>query len=215
MDRSETIGSSMLNESIKAVLFDFGGVLAEEGFSNGLVAMAREQNLDVDNMPSAGMNAVYDSGYVLGQGTVSDFWALLRKRTSLHGDEEILTERILNGFVLRPWMMALVRRLRDQGYITGILSDQSDWLDRLDEKYQFKGEFDHIFNSYYLGKGKQDPSLFAEIAVALGLPPSAILFVDDNAGNVARARSAGMLAIHYIDRERCEEELDFHSTIIR
>ena len=200
---------------IKAVLFDFGGVLAEEGFSNGLVTMAREQRLDVDGMPNAAMRAVYDSGFVLGQGTAADFWALLRERTGLDGDEEILTKRILGGFVIRPWMIELVRRLRDQGYITGILSDQSDWLDRLDEKYQFKDEFDHIFNSYYLGKGKQDPSLFAEIAAALGLPSSVILFVDDNAGNVARARAAGMQAIHYVDRESCTEELNSHLTIVR
>ena len=197
----------MQNQSIKAVLLDFGGVLAEEGFSKGLMAIAQEQNLDVDSMPIAAMNAVYDSGFVLGRGTASDFWTLLRERTGLDGDEDILTRRILDGFVVRPWMIELVRRLRDQGYITGILSDQTDWLDRLDEKYRFKGEFDHIFNSYYLGKGKQDPSLFAEIAAVLVLPPSAILFVDDNAGNVARADDEGFRVIHYVDRVSFTEQL--------
>jgi putative hydrolase of the HAD superfamily len=41
--------------AIKAVLFDFGGVLAEEGFRNGLQALAREQGLDVYGMPRAAM----------------------------------------------------------------------------------------------------------------------------------------------------------------
>ena len=36
----------MLNQSIKAVLLDYGGVIAEEGFRNELAAMAREQGLD-------------------------------------------------------------------------------------------------------------------------------------------------------------------------
>ena len=38
---------NMSNQSIKAVLLDYGGVIAEEGFQNSLRAMAREQGLDV------------------------------------------------------------------------------------------------------------------------------------------------------------------------
>ena len=33
---------------IKTVIFDFGGVLAEEGFREGLLAIARENGLDPD-----------------------------------------------------------------------------------------------------------------------------------------------------------------------
>ena len=197
----------MLNPSLKAVLFDFGGVLADEGFHNGLVAMAREQGLDVQGMPNAAMRAVYDSGFVLGRGSAADFWALMRERTGLQGEDAALTKRILDGFIIRPWMIELVRGLRERGYITGILSDQTDWLDRLDEKYHFSDAFDHIFNSYYMGKGKQDPSLFTDIAATLALAPSAILFVDDNADNVARACEMGFQAIQYVDRESVKELL--------
>ena len=35
-----------MQSGIKAILFDYGGVLAEEGFHNGLVNLAREQGLD-------------------------------------------------------------------------------------------------------------------------------------------------------------------------
>lgn len=198
----------MLNQSIKAVLFDFGGVLAEEGFHNGLVAMAREQGLDVDAMPGAAMQAVYDSGFVLGRGTVTDFWALLRERTGLQGEDAVLTKRILDGFVIRPWIIERVRRLREQGYITGILSDQTNWLDWLDEQYHFSDAFDYIFNSYYLGKGKQDPSLFTDVAAVLALPPSALLFVDDNADNVSRARGEGLQSILYVDRDSFTVEME-------
>lgn len=198
----------MPNQSIKVVLFDFGGVLAEEGFNNGLVAMACEQGLDAEAMPVAAMHAVYDSGFVLGRGTAADFWALLRERTGLAGADEALTTRILDGFIIRPWMIEQVRRLRELGYVTGVLSDQTDWLDRLDEKYHFSEVFDHVFNSYYLGKGKQDPSLFTDIAVTLKLPPSAILFVDDNADNLARAQAAGYQSIHYVERDSFIAEIE-------
>ena len=70
---------------IQAVLFDYGGLLADEGFSNVLEALAKEQHLAVENMTYEGMQSVYDSGFVLGKGSESDFWALLRERTGLHG----------------------------------------------------------------------------------------------------------------------------------
>ena len=197
----------MKGKVIDAVLFDFGGVLAEEGFRNGLVALAQEQGLDTEVMLKEGTMAVYDSGFVLGRGTANDFWTLLRKRTGLVGDNNELSERILSGFVLRPWMIELVTQLRNQGYITGILSDQTYWLDTLNEREHFVDAFDRVYNSYYLGKGKQDPSLFNDVAVDLGMSPSKILFVDDDAGNVTRACDAGMQAIQFVDRRGFISEL--------
>ena len=187
---------------ISAILFDFGGVLAEEGFRNGLITLAGEQELDVNNIPMQGMRAVYDSGFVLGQGTEADFWALLRKRSGLVGEDEELKARIMNGFVVRQSMIDLVQQLRAEGYVTGILSDQTHWLDELDEHYHFSRVFDCIYNSYYLGKGKQDSSLFLDIAKDLKLDPAAILFIDDDEGNVSRAEKMGFKVIHFVSQER-------------
>ena len=195
------------DQKIRAVLFDFGGVLAEEGFRDGLDALASEQGLEIDDMPKAGMQAVYDSGFVLGRGSASEFWELLRQQTGLTGDDDYLTNRILDGFVIRAWMIDWVRQIRSQGYLTGILSDQTYWLDDLDKNNHFGQEFDRIYNSYYLGKGKRDPTLFSDVADDLALPPSAILFIDDDAKNVTRAREAGMQALQYLDKESFAREI--------
>ena len=187
--------------TINAVLFDFGGVIAEEGFANGLTTLAEEQNFSVSNMAEQGMNAVYDSGFVLGHGTAADFWKLLRQRTGLSGNDATLTDRILEGFKLRDWMLQLVRDLRSQGYITGILSDQTHWLNELDQRDHFYHEFNHIYNSYNLGKGKHDPSLFTDVANNLGLAAENILFIDDNKNNTQHAHAIGMKTIHYQNKD--------------
>jgi putative hydrolase of the HAD superfamily len=192
---------------IQAVLFDYGGVLAEEGFSNTLEALAKEQALPVENMTAEGMQAVYDSGFVLGRGSESDFWKQLRERTGLNGDDSYLRTRVFDGFVIRPWILELVAQLKAKGYVTGILSDQTDWLDRLDARDHFYKYFDRIYNSYYLGKGKRDPSHFSDVAADLGLDPSAVLFIDDSKKNVATAMAAGMQAIQYLDRNSFMKEL--------
>ncbi len=193
---------------IRAILFDFGGVLAEEGFHNGLVALASEQGLDPVELSKHGMRAVYDSGFVLGRGAAADFWALLRERTGLKGEDADLTQRILTGFVVRPWMIKLVRDLRARSYVTGILSDQTDWLDELNQQTEFYSAFDHIYNSYYLGKGKQDPSIFEDVTTDLQLTPDRILFVDDDKGNIDRARTSGWRALRFIDKKNFLTDLE-------
>lgn len=198
----------MSNHSIKAVLLDYGGVIADEGFQNSLRAMAREQGLDEDAMMNVARSAVYDSGFILGWGTEDEFWKWMREGSGLKGSDTELTKRVLDGFVLRPWMIERVQQLKTQGYITGILSDQSHWLDWLNERDHFFQFFDHVFNSYHMGEGKRNPALFADITEQLELSPNEILLVDDMKSNVTRARAAGWQIIHYMDKVDFLQKID-------
>jgi len=190
----------MSDHSIKAIFLDYGGVIADEGFQNGLRSIASEQGLDGDAVLEVAKYAVYDSGLVLGQGSEADLWRLMRERSGLQGSDDELTNRILAGFVLRPWMIDTVEQLSARGYITGILSDQTHWLDWLNERDRFFQHFDYVFNSFYMGKGKRDPSLFPEISERLSLSPGEILLVDDMQSNVLRAQAAGWKTIRYVDK---------------
>ena len=198
----------MRANSIRAVLFDFGGVLAKEGFRKGLADIARQQGLDPQAVHQAAADAIYESGYILGQGTVEEFWRILHAKTGLAGDSSALFQAVAAGFILRPRMFALVDALRAQGYITAILSDQSDWLDRLDAQLNFFRSFDRVYNSFHLGKGKRDASLFADVARDLGLAPHAIAFVDDDPGNVERARSQGIKGVLFQSEDQCVNDLE-------
>lgn len=194
--------------TIRALLFDYGGVLAEEGFREGLFFIARQRGLDADAFYKVAQEGVYDSGFVTGEGDEADFWRYLRERFPLQGDDRSLSTEILQRFVLRPQLMALVRRLRANGFVVGILSDQTVWLDQLDRQDHFYREFDRLYISYRLGKGKRDASLFEDVAVDLGLAPDEVIFIDDNRGNVERARSRGMIGIEYVSGEQCLAQLE-------
>jgi putative hydrolase of the HAD superfamily len=198
----------MIRHTITAILFDFGGVLAEEGFRNGLQALARQQGLNTKTILDEGMQAVYDSGFVLGTGSESDFWSLMNQRTGLSGKVEALSDQVKKGFIIRPGMIQLAKELRKQGYLTAILSDQTYWLDELDVNYHLSDVFTHIYNSYYLGKGKRDSSLFLDIAEDLEIPPESILFVDDDEGNTRRAENKGMRTIVFVDEDSFRAALE-------
>jgi len=193
---------------IKAVLFDFGGVLAEEGFRDGLAAIAKKKNFDEQAFFKTAEEIMYKTGYVTGKATEKVFWETLSKATGLKEDFRALRTEILRRFVLRPPMLALADKLRDQGFVVGILSDQTNWLDEINRKKPFYNRFDFVVNSYVLGKSKRDPSVFKDVSTIIGVNPHLILFVDDNAHNIKRADASGMRTIQFKEIEDFKVRLE-------
>jgi FMN phosphatase YigB (HAD superfamily) len=189
------------NRMIDVVLFDFGGVLAEEGWRKGFRVIAEANGLNGDDVIRTASDTVYETGYILGKGSESSFWKAMREKTSIQGDDAFLKHEIFSRFILRDWMIDFVKKLKSKNLIVGILSDQTDWLDKLNDRFDFFKWFDYVFNSYHMGKGKWDISWFDDIAGFLKTPPNRILFIDDDQGNVARARQKGWKAILYSDAD--------------
>jgi len=186
---------------IDAVLLDFGGVIAEEGFQQGLYAIADTFGLDQKRFFQLANEAVYNSGYVTGTGSENEYWNQVREHSGIRASDDELRQEILSRFIPREWMLETIRSMRQQGLVTAILSDQSDWLDALDARYHFFQYFDAVFNSFHLGKTKRNPSVFVDTLRALDVKAEKTLFVDDNIGHVDRALAAGLQAHHFEGRE--------------
>ena len=176
----------------QVVLFDYGGVLAEEGFTAGLKAIAGTHGLEPELFFHRATEIIYACNYVIGQATAADFWHLVRRELAIGGSDDELSNEILSRFILRPGMMAKVRALKRQGFRTAILSDQTNWLDLLDRRDNFLLEFNPVINSYYLGRTKRDPATFSEALQILAVRPEQVLFVDDNQGHIDRAAKLGL-----------------------
>ena len=181
--------------------FDFGGVIAEEGFVNGLRSLAWAEGIDPELMLQAGVEAVFATGFVVGRGDEDTFWRELKKKTGLQADNASCRKTILDGFVLRDWMLEIVDHFRKQGRKCAILSDQVNWLDILEERYSFFDHFDRVFNSYHMGKSKSDPSLFTDVLEAVEAQAEHALFVDDSEGNIQRASEQGLVTILYRSKD--------------
>ena len=187
----------MQEEMIRAVIFDFGGVLAEEGFREGMKAIGRRKGLDPEVFYKISSELVYHTGYVTGERDERFFWNTLRERTGIEGEDRDFREEILKRFRLRAEMMRLVDKLKSSGLTVAILSDQTNWLDELDRRTPFHAHFDYVFNSFHLKKTKKDPSIFRDVCATLDLRPEEALFVDDNPGNTERAGSQGLKTIQF------------------
>ena len=202
--RFDTTGEEMF----RVVLFDFGGVLAEEGFREGLKAIAKRKGLDPEDFYKISADLVYQTGYITGGCDENSYWNALRKKTGVKGDDREFREEILKRFKLRREMTTVVRKLKSSGFIVAILSDQTNWLDELDRRTPFRYYFDYVFNSFHLKKTKRDSSIFRDVCDLLGVRPEEILFVDDNLENVKRATRQGFRAIHFKSAREFRTEIN-------
>jgi len=193
--------------TISHILFDYGGVLAEEGFVAGLAAIARAAKLNEQEFFAAAERIIYDCRFVTGACDEKVYWQRMREETGIRGSDAELTRAILEQFRLRPLMLELIDELSAKGIIPVILSDQTDWLDRLETRDRFFHRFARVFNSYHTGISKREPACFTMALAELAIEPSAALFVDDNSGHCERAAALGIHVHHFSTPARFKAEL--------
>ena len=108
--------------------------------------------------------------------------------------------------VLNIWTMIdpvevnlnVVSELRQQGVRTGLATNQQNHrAEYMRSALAYDSHFDHLFISCEMRVAKPDPDYFRKIAQMMGLAPTAIAFVDDHAGNVDAAKSAGLSGAVY------------------
>lgn len=192
---------------LKALLFDFGGVLAEEGFREGLKAIGKKNGLDPDRFFTLADALIFESGYLTGRAEETEYWNELRERAGIAGSNEELRDELLKRFVLRPGMIAAVDRLRSRGFLVAMLSDQTNWLDELDRETFLSRHFDKVFNSFKLHKSKRDASIFQDVCRDLGVKTGEALFIDDNINHIQRAEGAGLHTIHFTTFDDFKKQL--------
>jgi len=199
---------------IKAVLFDFGGVIAEEGFWEGLQAIGKEHGLDPEAFFQMVDALIYETGYLIGKVDETSFWNAVRIRTNIRCTDDELREEIMKRFVLRPGIINSIDLLRSKGLIVAMLSDQTNWLEEIDQKTGLFRHFDRVFNSYRIHKSKRDASVFRDVCTALGVQPEETLFVDDNIKHIKRAQGQGLRTVHFTGMDEYEKQIRNHIDIV-
>ena len=125
---------------------------------------------------------------------------------SLRGDEY---ERLLCGeFTVQAEIVERVVRLREEGYRVGLLTNSFvEFRDHIESHIDFT-LFDAIVDSSLVGHRKPEPAIYELTTRTLGVPASGILYLDDFAANLDGAKEAGWRTIHVVDVESALNELD-------
>lgn len=197
---------------VKALFFDFGGVLLQH--MDGIDHKAIESRL---GLPEKTLyNCLYrDSRYFelhVGGCTHEEWVDSVRAAAFKHaGDNaEALMQAWQNAeHPLNPQMMALVRGLRVKGYILGIISNTIPGLEeRLREGLpEFIEIFDILVGSGDLGIAKPDEGIYRHALDAAGVAPEHSVFTDDVRKYADAARALGMHGFHFTGYPQFEQDI--------
>ncbi len=184
---------------IKALFLDFGGVIAEEGYKNSLLNIAGRYGIQKDIFFKKCADLIYETGYIVGKNNQSGYFEAIRRHFDIKFEDSEFERIILSSFKIRKSILNIVEEIKKHKLLTAILSDQTDWLDKINESEDFFKYFDFIFNSYHINMGKREIKTFYYVSEQVSLKPQEILFIDDQMQNIINARETGINGICLTD----------------
>jgi epoxide hydrolase-like predicted phosphatase len=195
--------------TIRAVVFDIGGVLAE----CAPMDFARRAEVEHGLAPGslgAGLADVWDAGRI-GRISEADVTAALLERSGLTGVQvdALLAEmwRQYLGVANTP-LIEWVRGLRP-AYRLGILSNSFVGArEREQALFGFEDLVDDLVYSHEVGVSKPDPAIWDLTARRLSMQPAEIAFLDDAPRNVEAAREFGFSAVLFETTEQAVADLE-------
>jgi putative hydrolase of the HAD superfamily len=191
-------------QQVRAVIFDFGGVLCFHPDQARWTRAAETAGLPVPDFMSAfWTNRIcYDAGLC----QPAEYWQAVARTAGARIGEPRLPALIRSEIEL--WnhydarVFTWIGELRAAGFRTAILSNLPRPLgEELRATPGFLEHFDHVTFSYELGVVKPQPEIYLDTIRGLDLPAGQALFLDDRPDNVEGARAVGLHAQVYSDWE--------------
>jgi putative hydrolase of the HAD superfamily len=187
-------------EPLRAVVFDYGGVLTYLPTDRDWEKMAAIAGAELPKLLDAYWEHRYP--YEVGHYDSARYWGLVARDCGLQLGAQVVRELVSQDNEQwgrpNPDTIALSRQLRSSGMRTALLSNmQPDMLNFVRERHPWLEEFEVRVISCEVAEAKPEPAIFTLTAERLGLPPRECLFLDDREANINGARQAGMRALHF------------------
>jgi putative hydrolase of the HAD superfamily len=194
---------------IRAVIFDFGGVLVRTEDRSPRERLAARLGMTYEALSSLVFENPSSQQAALGQISVSQHWEAVGASLGLAPEAlQAVQDEFWAGDVLDTSLVDLLRALRPR-YQTALLSNAWDDLRQvLEQRLKILDAFDQVIISAEVGLIKPDERIYRLALERLGVGAGEAVFVDDFAHNIAAARLAGLQAIHFRSAEQARAELE-------
>jgi putative hydrolase of the HAD superfamily len=184
--------------AIRAVLFDFGGVLVQTINQSGREKWEKQLKLPLHGLARAVFDSEIAMKATLGHVKEEEIWKQLSDLYSL-SPEELSQLRLdfWSGDWLDTNLVNFLQSLRTH-YKTAILSNA--WLGAREmfvNKYHLDQVTDLMVVSSEDGLAKPDPRIYQLTVDRLGVRPDEAIFVDDMLENVRASRQVGLIGLHF------------------
>lgn len=181
---------------IKAIVFDYGGVITSGGSGNELA----ERLAAFLQIPFEQANELIFKPwpkFVIGEIGESEYWEAVEQ---LYGQPIPPKCRgiwnIWEHMHPRPEMIAFVKQLKQDGYTVGLLSNVIPVTEKILREHGVYDAFQPCILSCAVGLAKPDPLIYQELLRKLpNIPPDEIIFVDDQLRCLDPAERLGIKTI--------------------
>jgi putative hydrolase of the HAD superfamily len=198
--------------AIRAVMFDFGGVVTTSPFE-AFARLEAERGLPPGFIRTVNATNPDDNAWArlerseIGLDAFATAWAAEARALGRELDGRLVLER-LSGDV-RPRMVAAIDACRKR-YKTACLTNNFASPDRVvsEEMAEVYALFDAVLESRVLGVRKPDPRFYELACATLGVQPEESVFLDDLGVNLKPARALGMHTIKVTAPDEALVELE-------
>jgi putative hydrolase of the HAD superfamily len=214
VDRPPAQAGDAAEGDLRAVLWDFGGVLTTSPF-DAFLAYERANSLPTGFI--RGLNATNSdtnawARFERSELDVDDFAASFEAEASAAGGRVDAREllAVLRTGELRPAMVEAARRCHER-FRTGLLTNNfaPGTTEESASGYDLVFEhFDLVLESSKAGFRKPDPRFYQSACEQLGIRPDEAVFLDDLGVNLKPARAMGMRTIKVVDPAEALAELE-------
>ena len=188
----------LLDRSIKAVIWDCGGVLVRTEDPSGRREWEQKLGLSLYDIDRAVLGSNPWVQAQCGEIPEEEYWHTVRLHLGL--DEKAILDLRRDFYMgdrVNPVVLDLVTRFRPR-YKQAILSNAApSLLETLRERFHIAHLFDVIVTSASIGVMKPDPRAYRAALDALNLRAEQTIFIDDLHENIQGAKQLGMHAIHF------------------
>ena len=204
---------AVADTTVKAVLWDFGGVLTTSPFD---AFAAYEESIGIPAGAIRQLNATNPhtnawARFERGELDVEAFAVEFEAEAAAAG-HELDALAVLAGLrgELRPAMVEALRRCHER-LLTGLLTNNFEPASSEAQESNYASVLDMfhvVIQSSEVGHRKPDPIFYEMACDKLGIDPPEAVFLDDLGVNLKPARAMGMRTIKVVDPEAAISELE-------
>jgi FMN phosphatase YigB (HAD superfamily) len=182
---------------VRALLFDFGGVVLDHDFALAFESWEQVSPLGKEELASRFAHDEPYERHERGELAASDYFAHLRETLQLEASDERIAQGWNAIFIgVNEPATALVHEARKTlscyAFTNTNPTHQSVWMRDLPG---LSAPFDRVFVSSEMGLRKPEREAFDAVVSAMDVTHQEVLFFDDLAENVEGARDAGLEAV--------------------
>jgi epoxide hydrolase-like predicted phosphatase len=194
---------------IKAIIFDYGGVLVQMADETPRQQLAKRYGVQLRRIYHLLFNTEASTRAALGEITMAHHWRAIHEILRVPPEERADFIRLFwSADGLNRELVDILPSLRER-FKLGLLSNANDDLrSMLTERWQIDGFFDDLIISAEVGLMKPDLRIYELATERLGVQPGEAMFFDDMPINVEGARIAGLHAFQYHNNPQVLKALD-------